>query len=95
MDRGCGAVFTALPQPSSGLITGGSSEPLRTSGINVSIRQFYGVTIEQFVDEALRYEPDLIIVGSHHHNFFYNLLVGSVTNDVLMRAKCPVLVVPA
>ena len=71
------------------------TEPLRECGADVSLKQFYDATVANITEEALKLGPDLIIVGSHHHNSFYNLLVGSVTNSVLSRAKCPVLVVPA
>jgi nucleotide-binding universal stress UspA family protein len=69
------------------------TEPLRTCGLEVSLKQFHDATIDHVVEEALRPGPDLIVVGSHQHNAFYNLLVGSVTDLVLKRAKCPVLVV--
>lgn len=71
------------------------TEPLRACGLGVRLKQFHGTTIDRVVDEALRSDGDLIVVGSHHHNSFYNLLVGSVTNQLLARAKCPVLVVSA
>ncbi|MEO8353471.1 MAG: universal stress protein, partial [Chthoniobacteraceae bacterium] len=38
---------------------------------------------------------DMIVMGSHGHGSFYELLVGSVTSGVLRDARCPVLVVPA
>ena len=69
------------------------TEPLRAAGVDLSLKQFHNTTVEHIVEEALRFEADVIIVGSHRHNSFYNLIVGSVTHDLLMRAKCPVLVV--
>ena len=69
------------------------TEPLRDCGLGVSLKQFHGTTMDRIVEEALRSEADLIVVGSHHHNAFYNLVVGSVTSNVLRQAKCPVLVV--
>jgi nucleotide-binding universal stress UspA family protein len=33
-------------------------------------------------------------MGSHGHTAFYDLLVGSTTHGVLMRANCPVVIVP-
>ena len=69
------------------------TEPLRACGLGVNLKQFHGSTIDRIVEEALRSEADLIVVGSHHHNAFYNLLVGSVTTKILTQAKCPVLVV--
>ena len=71
------------------------AEPLRVCGVDVGLKQFHGATIEHIVEEALRFSADLIVVGSHHHSSLYNLLVGSVTHHLLMRAKCPVLVVSA
>lgn len=71
------------------------AEPLRASGVDVTLKQFHGATIEHIVEEALRLAADLIVVGSHHHSSLYNLLVGSVTHHLLARAKCPVLVVSA
>ena len=71
------------------------TEPLRACGIDVSLKQFHDTTVENIVEEALKFGADLIVVGSHHHHAFYNLFIGSVTNDILKRAKCPVLVVPA
>jgi len=35
------------------------------------------------------------VVGSHGHGAFYDLLVGSTTHGLLLRASCPVLIVPA
>ena len=69
--------------------------PLRASGVDVALKQFHDATVDHVVEEALKLSSDLIVVGSHHHNAFYNLLVGSVTELLLRRAKCPVLVVSA
>jgi nucleotide-binding universal stress UspA family protein len=70
------------------------AEPLNSAGINVSIQQVPDASVEAIVEEAQRLKADVIIVGSHHHGTFYNLIVGSVTSGVLKRAHCPVLVVP-
>ena len=71
------------------------TEPLKACGVDVGLKQFHDTNVEHIVEEALRNEADIIVVGSHHHSSIYNLIVGSVTHDLLMRAKCPVLVVPA
>jgi nucleotide-binding universal stress UspA family protein len=41
---------------------------------------------------AARVKADLIIMGSHGHTALFNLLVGSVTANVLARTRIPVLV---
>jgi len=70
------------------------TEPLRACGVDVTLKQFRDATTASIVEEALRLGADVIVVGSHQHSPFYNLLIGSVTNSVLMDAKCPVVVVP-
>ena len=37
---------------------------------------------------------DFVVIGSHGHTAFFDLLVGSTTHGVLRRATCPVIVVP-
>jgi universal stress protein A len=44
---------------------------------------------------AKQSEADLIIMSSHGHSGLAHVLLGSVVEDVLRRAPCPVLVVPA
>jgi universal stress protein A len=36
-----------------------------------------------------------IVLGSHGHTAFYDLIAGSTASGVLKRAPCPVVVVPA
>ena len=71
------------------------TEPLRLSGIDVSLKQFDDASVEHIVEVVLKMETDLIVVGSHQHNAFYNLIIGSVNDQILKRAKCSVLVVSA
>lgn len=70
-------------------------ESLAKFGIHATAVQFSGSTVESIQNECERLQADLIVVGSHGHGSFYNLLIGSVTADVLKRATCPVLVVPS
>jgi hypothetical protein len=36
----------------------------------------------------------MVVLGSHGHGAFYNLIVGSVAEGVIRHSKVPVLVVP-
>lgn len=54
-----------------------------------------GPMVEKILGEADEQQADLIVMGSHGHGAFYELLVGSVTHGVIKGARCPVLVVPA
>ena len=51
--------------------------------------------IAHILEQATKQRADYIVMGSHGHTAFYDLLVGSTTHGVLMRAKCPVVIVPA
>jgi nucleotide-binding universal stress UspA family protein len=66
-----------------------------TSGAEVMALHIQGPIVEKIIYEAGEQHADLIIIGSHGHGAFYDLLVGSVTQGVIKAARCPVVVVPA
>ena len=68
---------------------------LIATGITVLIEQLTDPDIHNALNEFGKWNPDLVIVGSHHHSVLYNWLVGSFSSEVLKVARCPVLVVPA
>lgn len=70
-------------------------EPIEAQGVTVSSLCIQGPTIEKILEEAAARKADLIIVGSHGHGALHHLLVGSVSEGVLRKASCPVLVVPS
>ncbi len=49
---------------------------------------------EFIVQEAKEKEIDLIVMGTHGKSGFKRVLMGSVAQNVLGQAPCPVLVVP-
>jgi nucleotide-binding universal stress UspA family protein len=53
-----------------------------------------GSPVPEIIEQAKTCAADYIVIGSHGHTAFYDLLVGSTANGVLKRAKCPVLIVP-
>jgi nucleotide-binding universal stress UspA family protein len=65
------------------------------SGADVTALHIQGPIVEKILHEVGEQQADLIIMGSHGHGAFYDLLVGSVTNGVIKGARCPVVVVPA
>jgi len=71
------------------------AEKLRAQSIEVESDYVVGSPISLIVDQAEKHGADYIVMGSHGHTAFYDLLVGSTTHGVLMRAKCPVIIVPA
>ena len=70
------------------------TDKLKNSGIDAEALLVQGVAVEVILDEAGKLKTDLIVVGSHGHGTVYHLMVGSVSEGVLHRSTCPVLVIP-
>lgn len=54
-----------------------------------------GFPIGLILGHATRLAADYIVIGSHGHTAFYDLVVGGTASGVLKRAKAAVVVVPA
>lgn len=54
-----------------------------------------GYTVEKILLESERLGIDLLVMGSHGHGALHHLLLGSVSEGVLRKSKCPVLIVPS
>lgn len=67
---------------------------LEADGIEVDSVQATGAPISHILEQAKEHAADYIVMGSHGHTAFYDLLVGSTTHGVLLRASCPIVVVP-
>jgi nucleotide-binding universal stress UspA family protein len=70
-------------------------EKLQAELVSCESSHALGSPISLIVDHAEKCAADYIVMGSHGHTALYDLLVGSTTHGVLMRAKCPVVIVPA
>jgi len=68
---------------------------LVATGCDVVALHIQGPIVDKILHEAGEQQADLIVMGSHGHGAFYDLLVGSVTQGVIKDAPCPVVVVPA
>jgi nucleotide-binding universal stress UspA family protein len=69
-------------------------EGLRARGLDVKVRLHAGPTVETILEVAEHAGADLIVVGAHRHGRAHTLLLGSVSEGLLRKAACPVLVVP-
>ena|SRR5687767_533355 len=70
-------------------------ERLKGGSVAIESVRAVGSPIAHILEQAEKFKADYIVMGSHGHTAFYDLLVGSTTHGVLMRAKCPVVIVPA
>jgi nucleotide-binding universal stress UspA family protein len=70
-------------------------EELVTSvGLTSTTIELQGPPVEQILAQAETGRVDLIVIGSHHHGALYHLIEGGVTEGILSRTRCPVLIVP-
>ena len=69
-------------------------DELTARGLEVSTVLTRGGASWHVLQQAAKLRADLIVLGSHGHTAFYDLLIGSTTHDVLKKATCPVLIVP-
>jgi nucleotide-binding universal stress UspA family protein len=66
--------------------------------VRVSTKLLRGIENGEFLeilDEARRWDASLIVVGSRGRSALSRLFLGSVSNRILRKAHCPVLVVRA
>ncbi len=66
---------------------------LSKAGLNATARYLVGHPGEEISAAATRDKVDLIVMGSHGRSALKNLLLGSVTNNVLARTQLPLLVI--
>lgn len=70
-------------------------EKLMAEGVTADTLVLVGSPVPHIVEQADLFNADYIVMGSHGHTALYDLIVGSTTHGVLMRAKCPVVIVPS
>ena len=71
------------------------AEQLKTGGVAAEALQLTGSPVPEIVGQAKSLRADFIVMGSHGHTAFYDLVAGSTTHGVLKRAECPVMIVTA
>lgn len=68
---------------------------LRNHGTEVHAVLLKGRAAELVAEKAKELAADLIVIGSHGHGLLHKALLGSVSESILRRASCNVLVVPS
>ncbi len=67
---------------------------LRKTGLKTTALLVHGATVDTILKEASKLDVDMIVVGSHGRGAMYQLLLGSVSEGILHKSRCPILVVP-
>lgn len=67
---------------------------LQDDGLDATAVLLCGPAVETTLAEADRLGAGLIVVGTHGHAAFYDVLIGSYSAGIIRKSKLPVLVVP-
>ena len=70
-----------------------AEEVLASAGLKATTAVLSGSPKEAILEEAKKWNADLIVVGSHGRRGFKRFLLGSVSEAVAMNAHCSVVVV--
>jgi nucleotide-binding universal stress UspA family protein len=69
-------------------------DKLENDFVRADVIQLTGTPVKLIAEQAVKLGADYIVIGSHGHSAFYDLVVGSTTAGVMKQAPCPVVVVP-
>ena len=67
---------------------------LGSAGIACTTLLLRGLPAKTILSEAVRWSPDLIVIGSQGRGMLYRRLLGSVSEEIVAARRFPVLVVP-
>ena len=83
-----------LIRPTNATVNSKSAgDALASTGLKATATVLSGNPREVILEEAKKWNADLIVVGSHSRRGFKRLLLGSVSEAVAMNAHCSVVVV--
>jgi len=63
------------------------------AGVNHHSRVVEGHPLKMVLQYMEQHPPDLVILGSHGYNGYARVMLGSVAENVLRTARCPILIV--
>lgn len=67
---------------------------VRDAGVSCDIELIEGAPHVEIVNQAQKENAELIVLGTHGRGGLASAILGSVTERVIHRSTCPVLVVP-
>ena len=70
------------------------ADRLRDAGHKVNALLIQGPTVQTILEQAEKLGAEVIVVGSHGRGKLFDLVVGSVSAEVIRKSPVPVLVVP-
>jgi nucleotide-binding universal stress UspA family protein len=85
------AIKSSTQQPQEAIAS--AEKVLAAAGLKASGEVLSGNAKELILEEARKWNADLIVVGSHGRRGFKRFLLGSVSETIAMNAHCSVVVV--
>lgn len=70
------------------------AEELQQRNIEAEAVQLQGSTAKMIKKQVKELNADLVIAGHHKKNFFYQMFVGSLEQEIIEDVQVPVLLVP-
>jgi len=70
------------------------AENLNSMNIQAESLLVQGPTVQTIFDEAVKLKSDILILGSHRHNFLKRVFGDDVSRQVIAKSKIPLLIVP-
>jgi len=70
------------------------SDRLRRDSLDATALMVQGPAVETILKEASKLKSDIIVVGSHGKGMAHQLFLGSVSEQIIRNAECPIFVVP-
>lgn len=70
------------------------TQALKVKGFEAEGMVIAGPTAKTIKKEVSQLNVDLVIAGHHKRNFFYQMFVGNVEQDIMEEMNVPVLLVP-
>ena len=71
-----------------------AKEFFEARSLTVFVEHQWGQVVASILERIKKWNAGMVLVGSHGHGAFYNLLVGSVAAGVIRHSSVPVLVIP-
>jgi nucleotide-binding universal stress UspA family protein len=69
------------------------AKTLNDVGIKTNVRIEQGLPLHEILRVEIEEDADLIVIGSHGRSNIEEMLLGSVSENVIRKSKAPVLVV--
>ncbi|MBF0275436.1 MAG: universal stress protein [Nitrospinae bacterium] len=71
------------------------AKELRAKDVETEALMIQGNTADTIIKKAEELQANFIVIGSHGHGALHKMLLGSVSEAVLSKANCPVILIPS